>query len=108
MAQPSRRARDGATTTLGRGGSDLSATLIAAALSADDALRCVILRGAGEKAFSAGNDLKYTAQHGTKGITLGSGGFGGITVATELKQRLGDQHDGQQRRAGDDCPQARR
>jgi enoyl-CoA hydratase/carnithine racemase len=27
------------------------------ALSADDALRCVIVRGAGEKAFSPGNDL---------------------------------------------------
>ena len=27
------------------------------ALSADDALRCVILRGAGEKAFSPGNDI---------------------------------------------------
>ena len=28
-----------------------------AALSADDALRCVIVRGAGEKAFSPGNDI---------------------------------------------------
>src|SRR5256885_1360808 len=28
-----------------------------AALSADDALRCVIIRGAGEKAFSPGNDI---------------------------------------------------
>ena len=27
------------------------------ALSADDALRCIILRGAGEKAFSPGNDI---------------------------------------------------
>src|SRR5438552_7761460 len=27
------------------------------ALSADDSLRCVILRGAGEKAFSPGNDI---------------------------------------------------
>ena len=26
-------------------------------LSGDDALRCVILRGAGEKAFSPGNDI---------------------------------------------------
>ena len=32
------RAPDGATTTLGRGGSDLSATLIAAALNADEAI----------------------------------------------------------------------
>src|SRR5215470_19989920 len=28
-----------------------------AALSADDGLRCIILRGAGEKAFSPGNDI---------------------------------------------------
>jgi len=34
---------------------DLGATI--AALSADDALRCVIVRGAGEKAFSPGNDI---------------------------------------------------
>src|SRR5258708_40116182 len=27
------------------------------ALSADDSLRCVIIRGAGEKAFSPGNDI---------------------------------------------------
>ncbi len=31
------------------------------ALSADDALRCVILRGAGEKAFSPGNDISEFA-----------------------------------------------
>ena len=43
-----------------------------------------ILTGAGEKAFSAGNDLKYTAQHGTESIKLGSGGFGGITARFDL------------------------
>jgi enoyl-CoA hydratase len=32
-----------------------------AALSADDALRCVIVRGAGEKAFSPGNDISEFA-----------------------------------------------
>ncbi|MEB2336941.1 MAG: enoyl-CoA hydratase/isomerase family protein, partial [Burkholderiales bacterium] len=26
-------------------------------LSADDALRCIVVRGAGEKAFSPGNDI---------------------------------------------------
>lgn len=36
-----------------------------------------IVTGAGEKAFSAGNDLKYTAEHGME--KLGHGGFGGIT-----------------------------
>ena len=35
--------------------SDLGAAI--AALSADDALRCVIVRGAGDKAFSPGNDI---------------------------------------------------
>jgi enoyl-CoA hydratase len=35
--------------------SELGATI--GALSADDALRCVIVRGAGEKAFSPGNDI---------------------------------------------------
>jgi enoyl-CoA hydratase/carnithine racemase len=35
--------------------SDLGAAI--AALSADDALRCVIIRGAGDKAFSPGNDI---------------------------------------------------
>ncbi len=32
------------------------------ALSADDSLRCVIMRGAGEKAFSPGNDIAEFAQ----------------------------------------------
>lgn len=43
-----------------------------------------ILIGAGEKAFSAGNDLKYQAQHGQeetrKGFAQCKGGFGGITA----------------------------
>src|SRR5262249_38810465 len=36
-----------------------------------------VLTGAGEKAFSAGNDLKWTSQHGMP--TMPKGGFGGIT-----------------------------
>lgn len=37
------------------------------ALSADDALRCVILRGAGEKAFSPGNDIgEFETQRANK------------------------------------------
>src|SRR5215468_480558 len=52
--------------------------------AADPECWVAILTGAGEKAFSAGNDLKWTAQHGTKGITLGSGGFGGITARFDL------------------------
>jgi len=39
-----------------------------------------IITGAGEKAFSAGNDLKYTAQHaGEPQPQMPAGGFGGIT-----------------------------
>src|SRR5439155_8233176 len=37
------------------------------ALSADDGLRCVILRGAGEKAFSPGNDIaEFRAERANK------------------------------------------
>ena len=36
-------------------------------LSADDTLRCVILRGAGEKAFSPGNDIsEFATERGSK------------------------------------------
>jgi len=42
-----------------------------------------IVTGAGDKAFSAGNDLKWQAQHGgealRKGLDALKGGFGGIT-----------------------------
>src|SRR5262245_37193344 len=37
-----------------------------------------ILTGAGERAFSAGNDLKYTAQHGVP--RMPPGGFGGLVM----------------------------
>ena len=41
-----------------------------------------IITGAGEKAFSAGNDLKYQAQQGGSAVRDGmagvNGGFGGI------------------------------
>jgi len=43
-----------------------------------------ILSGAGEKAFSAGNDLKYSAQHGMGATGFGKGGFGGITARFDL------------------------
>jgi enoyl-CoA hydratase/carnithine racemase len=43
-----------------------------------------ILSGAGEKAFSAGNDLKYSAQHGMGAVAMGKGGFGGITARFDL------------------------
>jgi crotonobetainyl-CoA hydratase len=50
--------------------------------AADPELRVAILTGAGEKAFSAGNDLKWTAQHGMP--KLPRGGFGGITARFDL------------------------
>jgi len=43
-----------------------------------------IVTGAGERAFSAGNDLKYSAQHGMGAVTFGKGGFGGITARFDL------------------------
>ena len=46
----------------------------------DPNLRVAIITGAGEKAFCAGNDLKYTAEHsGEPRPDLPPGGFGGIT-----------------------------
>jgi enoyl-CoA hydratase/carnithine racemase len=41
-----------------------------------------ILTGAGDKAFSAGNDLKYTAEHGANMGRAAESGFGGITNRT--------------------------
>ena len=44
------------------------------ALSADDALRCVILRGAGEKAFSPGNDIaEFATERGDKAQAIDYG-----------------------------------
>jgi len=44
-----------------------------------------IITGAGEKAFSAGNDLKYSAQHGmAASVATGKGGFGGITSRFDM------------------------
>lgn len=41
-----------------------------------------ILTGAGDKAFSAGNDLKYTAEHGRGPVRYYESGFGGIVNRT--------------------------
>ena len=38
-----------------------------------------IITGTGERAFSAGNDLKYTAEHGRRDRSLDIARFGGIT-----------------------------
>src|SRR5262245_40615679 len=45
-----------------------------------------ILTGTGEKAFSAGNDLKYTAMHGVP--RMPKGGFGGIVARHDLVKPL--------------------
>ena len=52
--------------------------------SANDDLWVAILTGAGEKAFCAGNDLKYTAEGG--GGTTPASGFGGITNRFDLEK----------------------
>ena len=50
---------------------------------ADDNTWVIVLTGAGEKAFSAGNDLKYTAEHGFP-KKRAKGGFGGLTDRTDI------------------------
>ena len=42
-----------------------------------------ILTGSGDRAFSAGNDLKYTAEHGLGGVRVGESGFGGLVKRTD-------------------------
>jgi enoyl-CoA hydratase/carnithine racemase len=54
------------------------------AFAADDDAWVAIVTGAGDKAFSAGNDLKYSAQHGMGDMEMGKGGFGGITARFDL------------------------
>jgi enoyl-CoA hydratase/carnithine racemase len=41
-----------------------------------------ILTGAGDKAFSAGNDLRYTAEHGRDMVRSAETGFGGMASRT--------------------------
>jgi enoyl-CoA hydratase/carnithine racemase len=54
--------------------------------AADSETWVAILTGAGDKAFSAGNDLKWTTQHGVP--TLPKSGFGAITRRFELVKPL--------------------
>src|SRR5215470_3771531 len=61
---------------------ELSAAFDAFAADADAWV--AIITGAGDKAFSAGNDLKYSAQHGMADMQLGNGGFGGISARFDL------------------------
>lgn len=56
--------------------------------STDPEAWVAIITGAGERAFSAGNDLKWQAEHGAKALREGldslKGGFGGITRRFDL------------------------
>lgn len=52
--------------------------------AADAEAWVAIITGAGDKAFSAGNDLKYSAAQGMGSIQVGNGGFGGITARFDL------------------------
>src|SRR6058998_1530690 len=54
--------------------------------AADPDTWVAILTGAGEKAFSAGNDLKYTATHGMP--RMPKGGFGGIVFRDDIWKPL--------------------
>ncbi|MGH7815344.1 MAG: enoyl-CoA hydratase-related protein [Candidatus Binataceae bacterium] len=54
--------------------------------AADKAMWIAILTGAGEKAFSAGNDLRYTAENSasTAEMVPARGGFAGITARYDI------------------------
>ncbi len=54
--------------------------------AANDDLWVAIITGAGDKAFSAGNDLRYQAEGGD--MTIPSAGFAGITARTGLNKPL--------------------
>jgi crotonobetainyl-CoA hydratase len=51
--------------------------------AADEDAWVAIITGEGDRAFSAGNDLKYTAQ-GSGELAVGAAGFGGLTGRYDL------------------------
>ncbi|MGO9056452.1 MAG: enoyl-CoA hydratase-related protein [Candidatus Binataceae bacterium] len=55
--------------------------------AADSDLWVAILSGAGERAFSAGHDLKYSAEHPGP-IELPPGGFGGFTARFDINKPI--------------------
>ena len=55
---------------------------------ADDEVWVILLTGAGERAFSAGNDLKYTASRGMPTGPPPKGGFGGLTDRTDIDKPM--------------------
>jgi enoyl-CoA hydratase/carnithine racemase len=52
--------------------------------ASDPELWVAIVTGAGDRAFSAGNDLKWTAEHGGKLPPMPKGGFAGIVSRFDL------------------------
>ncbi len=50
----------------------------------DKAMWVAVVTGAGEKAFSAGNDLKWTAEHQGEQLMRSKGGFAGITARYDI------------------------
>ena len=59
-----------------------AATAIWNDFEADPELWVGILTGAGDKAFSAGNDLRFTAEHGRDMVRMAESGFGGLASRT--------------------------
>ncbi len=55
--------------------------------AADNNLWIAILSGTGERAFSAGHDLKYSAEHPDP-IELPPGGFGGFTARFDINKPI--------------------
>jgi len=55
---------------------------------ADKNLWVAIITGAGDKAFSAGNDLKYTAAHPGERMMPRKGGFAGITARFDINKPI--------------------
>jgi enoyl-CoA hydratase/carnithine racemase len=51
---------------------------------ADKAMWVAIVTGAGDKAFSAGNDLRWTAEHRGEPLMRSKGGFAGITARYDI------------------------
>ena len=51
---------------------------------ADKAMWVAIVTGAGDKAFSAGNDLRWTAEHRGEVALPAKGGFAGITARFDI------------------------
>jgi crotonobetainyl-CoA hydratase len=56
--------------------------------AADSECWVAIVTGVGEKAFSAGNDLKFTATKGTRSLTMPASGFAGLTSRFDLFKPL--------------------